>query len=257
MSDTDTTVRLNVNDEVATVTVDRKPVMNAVNVETLEKLETVLREAADRARVLVLTGAGDDAFICGADIDEFHGQSARWFESEFREAMRGVEDAIERCKHPVIASVNGVSLGGGTEIALMCDLIIADEDATFGLPEIGLGLIPGCGGTQRLSHLVGVLKAKELILTGKHVSAQEAVEIGLANEVVEQGTLEDRVDDLAGELASGPHLAQWYAKKAINHTRDIETGLELEAAHAALLYETSDTQEGLAAFLEKREPEFE
>jgi enoyl-CoA hydratase/carnithine racemase len=231
--------------------------MNAVNTSVLVELADAIETVTPDVRVVVLTGQGDDAFIGGGDIEEFQGQSGVWFRSEFRDAMADVEDAIEESRSPVIAAVNGAALGGGTEIAVMCDLIVAAESAQFGLPEIGLGLIPGSGGTQRLAHLVGYLKAKELILTGKHVSATEATEIGLANEVVAEEEFEGRVDDLANELAGGPPIAQWFAKKSINETRaQLECGLELEAALAALIFETEDKEEGLRAFLKKRDPEF-
>lgn len=242
---------------IGTVCVARPEAMNAVNPEVLAELADAISNLSSEVRALVLTGEGEDAFIGGGDIKDFQDRSGVWFREEFRDTMARVEDAIESSRAPVIAAVNGVALGGGTEIALMCDLIIATESARFGLPEIGLGIIPGSGGTQRLAHLVGYLKAKELILTGRHVSATEAEDIGLANEVVADDEFDGRVSDLAEELAEGPRIAQWFAKNSINQTRaQLETGLELEAALAGLLFETNDKEEGLAAFVEKREAEF-
>lgn len=252
------TITVTQDGSIGTVQVARPEAMNAVKTEVLVELADAIEKIARDARTVVLTGKGDDAFIGGGDIKDFQNRSGVWFRGEFREAMANLEDAIERARVPVIAAVNGVALGGGTEIALMCDIILATESARFGLPEIGLGIIPGSGGTQRLAHLVGYLKAKELILTGKHISATEAADIGLANEVIADDAFEDRVDELANELAAGPPIAQWFAKKSINETRaQLDSGLELEAALAGLLFETEDKEEGLAAFIKNRDPEFD
>lgn len=251
------TVAVERDESIGTVRVARPDAMNAVNAQVLVELADAIDTLSPEVRTVVLTGEGDDAFIGGGDIKEFQDQSGIWFRSEFREAMSDLEEAIEGSRVPVIAAVNGAALGGGTEIALMCDLIVATESAIFGLPEIGLGIIPGAGGTQRLAHLVGYLKAKELILTGKHISASEAVEIGLANEVVDDEEFKTHIDELATEIADGPPVAQWFAKKSINETRaQLESGLELEAALAGLLFETEDKEEGLSAFVEKRDPSF-
>ncbi|WP_436347135.1 enoyl-CoA hydratase/isomerase family protein [Natronorubrum sp. FCH18a] len=251
------TVTVEQDDTICVVRVARPKAMNAVSVTVLVELADAIETAASESQTIVLTGEGEDAFIGGGDIKEFQNQSGVWFRSEFREAMSDLEDAIEGSRVPVIAGVNGVALGGGTEIALMCDLILATESATFGLPEIGLGIIPGGGGTQRLAHLVGYLKAKELILTGKHISATEAEDIGLVNETIDDDDFQDRVDELAVELADGPPVAQWFAKKSVNETRaQLESGLELEAALAGLAFETDDKEEGMSAFVEKREAEF-
>jgi enoyl-CoA hydratase len=252
------TITVTQDGSIGTVRVARPEAMNAVNTEVLVELADAIETIARDARTVVLTGEGDDAFIGGGDIKDFQDRSGVWFRGEFREAMADLENAIEGARVPVIAAVNGVALGGGTEIALMCDLIVATESAQFGLPEIGLGIIPGSGGTQRLAHLVGYLKAKELILTGKHISATEAADIGLTNEVIADAAFEDRIDELASELAAGPPIAQWFAKKSINETRaQLDSGLELEAALASLLFETEDKEEGMAAFINKRDPEFE
>jgi enoyl-CoA hydratase/carnithine racemase len=242
---------------VATVKVARPEAMNAVNTDVLSELADAIGGLSGDANVTVLTGEGEKAFIGGGDIKDFQGRSGVWFREEFRERMSELEDAIESSRAPVIAAVNGIALGGGTEIAMMCDMIVAAESARFGQPEIGLGFIPGAGGTQRLTHLVGYMKAKELVLTGRQVPAPEAADIGLANEVVEDEEFEERVYELAAELAEGPPIAQWFGKKVINQTRaQLETGLELEAALAGLLFETADKEEGHAAFVEKRDPEF-
>lgn len=251
------TVTVRKDGPVAIVAVARPDAMNAVHKTVLQELADAIESVSVDSRTIILTGQGDDAFIGGGDIKDFQDQSGVWFQHEFRNAMGDLEDAIENNPVPVIAAVNGIALGGGTEIALMCDLIIATERAKFGLPEIGLGIIPGSGGTQRLSHAVGYLKAKELILTGKHISASEAAEIQLVNEVVPDDEFDERIDELASELAEGPPVAQWFAKKTINETRgQLDTGLELEAALAGLLFETDDATEGFEAFVEGREPSF-
>lgn len=253
------TLRVAIDEHVGTVTVDRPDAMNAVNVTVLEELADALTrlERDEDVGAVVLTGAGDRAFIGGGDIKEFEGSSGVWFQREFRRAMRDVERSIEENPLPVVASIQGVALGGGTEIALMCDLIYAAESATFGQPEIGLGIIPGAGGTQRLAHLIGYLEAKELVLTGRHVDAEEAAELGLVNDVFADEALDDEVRSVARDLADGPAVAQWFGKKAINHTRTgLETGLELEAALAGLAFETEEKAEGVSAFVEGRDPEF-
>lgn len=253
------TVRVERDEPITTVSVDRPEAMNPLNPTVLHELTDALEAAAadDEIRVIVLTGAGDDAFIAGADIKAFEGSDGVWFQGEMRTALRDVERAIEECPKVVIAAVNGVALGGGMEVAMMCDLVIAAESARFGQPEIDLGIIPGAGGTQRLSHLVGYLTAKEIVLTGRHVPATEAADIGLANEAVSDDEFEDRVAELAGELAAGPPIAQWFAKDAINQTRPtLEQGLRLEAALVGGLFETADKEEGVEAFIEKRAAEF-
>ncbi|PSQ10169.1 enoyl-CoA hydratase/isomerase family protein [Halobacteriales archaeon QS_5_70_15] len=257
MSDDYETITVERDGDVGTVTVSRPEAMNAVNPQVLEELAEGIAGLASETRCVVLTGEGDRAFIGGGDIKAFNEQSSTDWLGEFREVMADVEDAIEGARVPVIAAVNGVALGGGTEVAMMCDLILAAESARFGQPEIGLGIIPGAGGTQRLTHLVGYLKAKELVLTGRHVPATEAEEIGLANEVIADEEFDDRVYELADELAAGAPHAQWFAKRSINEARaGLDTGLELEAAYAALAFDTEDKAEGMAAFVEKREPEF-
>lgn len=232
--------------------------MNAVNTAVVGEIASAVGRFQDEdVGAIVLTGTGDDAFIGGGDISEFAEMSGLEWKQEFRAAMADLEHVTEGGQTPVLAAVNGVALGGGTEIAMMCDTIIAAESATFGLPESTLGLIPGAGGTQRLAHLVGYLKAKELILTGKHVPADEALEIGLINEVVPDDEFQERVDEFATTLETGSATAQAFAKEAINRTRgDLESGLKAEEGLAALAFETPDKVEGHEAFLEKRDPEF-
>lgn len=247
-------------DSLATVFVSRTAVRNAVDLETVRELVDIFEalDGDDSVRVIVLTGDGEQAFIGGGDIKQFQGQSGIWFQREFRTATRDLERAIEESTKPVLAAVNGDALGGGTEISMMCDMILATESARFGFPEIGLGIIPNAGGTQRLTHLVGFLKAKELILTGRYIPAAEAEDIGLINEMIPDQKFKSKVDEVAAELAAGPPIAQWFGKRAVNATRpNLDVGLALEASLAGQLYDTSDKEEGMNAFLEKREPSFD
>ena len=253
------TVRVDVTDGIGTVTVDRPESMNAVNGRVVEELASAVStlQSDDDVAVIVLTGAGDDAFIAGGDITNFRDQTGVDWRIDFRMPVEDLEAALEGGRKPVIAAVNGVALGGGTEIAMMCDIIVAAASARFGLPEITLGIIPGAGGTQRLVQLVGYLRAKELVLTGRQVPAEEAARIGLVNEVVPNDEFDERVTELAGELAAGSRTAQWFAKEAVNRARgEIETGLDIEKALAALAFETADKDEGMAAFVDRRDPEF-
>lgn len=258
MTESYDSIRTETASGIGTVYVDRPQKMNAVNTDVVAEIATAIGAFQDGdVGAIVLTGTGDRAFIGGGDISEFEEMSGLDWKTEFRAAMADLEAVTEGGGTPVIAAVNGVALGGGTEIAMMCDMIVATESATFGLPESTLGLIPGAGGTQRLSHLVGYLKAKELVLTGRHVPAEEALDIGLANEVVPDDEFDDRVDELAATLESGSATAQAFAKEAIHQTRgNLEAGLKAEEGLAALAFETDDKVEGHAAFLEKREPEF-
>ena len=220
MSESDyETVTVERDGDVGTVAVSRPEAMNAVTPGVLRELADAIGELAGDVRVVVLSGEGNRAFIGGGDIKAFREQSGTDWLGEFREPVKKVEAAVEGARVPVIAAVNGVALGGGTEVAMMCDLIVAAKSARFGQPEIGLGIIPGAGGTQRLTHLVGYLKVKELVLTGRHVPAPEAAEIGLVNEVVEDEAFYDRVYELAEELAAGAPHAQWFAKRSINEAR--------------------------------------
>lgn len=252
-------IRVERDEGIGTVYVDRPDAMNSVNTAVVEELAAAMSELQDKDAIgaIVLTGVGEDAFIGGGDIREFKEMSGIEWKTEFRQAISDLERAVEESGTPVIAAVNGVALGGGTEIAMLCDIIVAAESAKFGLPESGLGLIPGAGGTQRLTHLVGYLKAKEMILTGRHVPAQEAHEIGLATEVVSDEEFEDRIDDLATTLKNGSDTAQAFAKQAINQARgNLQGGLHVEEGLAALAFETEDKEEGLSAFLEGRDPDF-
>ncbi|WP_434522233.1 enoyl-CoA hydratase/isomerase family protein [Halorubrum sp. AS12] len=254
------TIAFGVDDRgVATITVDRPEQLNALTAETLEAIEEALDEAAARdARVLVLAGAGDEAFVAGADISHMVDLSTPEAQA-YAELGHRVADAIEVFPAPTIAAVDGYAFGGGCELALACDLRVAAESAVLGQTEIDLGIIPGWGGTQRLPALVGDEVARRLIFLGERIDAAEAAEVGFVGEVVADDAFDDRIDELAGELAAKPATALRAAKEALNAAGDgsAATGLALERRAWAGLFGTHDQREGMAAFLEKREPEFE
>ncbi|OSO88104.1 enoyl-CoA hydratase [Halorubrum ezzemoulense DSM 17463] len=254
------TIAFDVDDRgVATITVDRPEQLNALTAETLEAIEDALDEAAERdARVLVIAGAGDEAFVAGADISHMVDLSTPEAQA-YAELGHRVADAIETFPAPTIAAVDGYAFGGGCELALACDLRVAAESAVLGQTEIDLGIIPGWGGTQRLPALVGDEVARRLIFLGERIDATEAAEVGFVGEVVADDDFEDRIDDLAGELAAKPATALRAAKEALNAASEgsAATGLALERRAWAGLFGTHDQREGMTAFLEKRDPEFE
>lgn len=243
---------------IAVVTVNRPDKLNALNSATRSDILAAFDELErdDEVRVVVVTGAGEKAFIAGADINEFAGMTA----VKQRAAMKGRRafDAVEDFPKPVIAMINGFALGGGCELALACDLRIASSSARLGQPEIKLGIIPGGGGTQRLTRLVGEGRAMELILTGEMISAEEAHKIGLVNHVVPPDQLEARTMELAGRIAEMSPVALAMAKQAVKNAArlSLRAGLDAEVDLFALCFSSEDKEEGVRAFIEKRKPEF-
>jgi enoyl-CoA hydratase/carnithine racemase len=241
------------------VTLNRPKVLNALNTPTWTELRTVFEDArADKSvRGVILTGAGDKAFIAGADINELAHVDA--FEAEESSRFgQGVLDLIENLGKPVIAAINGFALGGGCEAAMACTIRLAVEHAKFGQPEVRLGLLPGGGGTQRLPRLVGKGRALQLILSGEMISAQEAYRIGLVNEVVLAADLMPRAEAILRQITSNAPIAIKLALEAAN--KGLETsqseGLALEASYFGICAATEDKKEGTSAFLEKRTPQF-
>jgi enoyl-CoA hydratase len=242
-------------EHVALVTLDRADVLNALDFDLLRQLVEVLEslDADPACRAIVLTGAGERAFAAGADIRELAQQTpvsliagndfSRW------ERIKGI-------RTPLVAAVRGVALGGGCELAMACDMIVAGEDAQFGQPEIRLGAMPGAGGTQRLTRAVGKAKAMELILTGRTMGAREAEQAGLVTSVVPAEETLDAAIELAAQVASMAPLAAIAAKDAVNHAFEmtLSAGLEFERRNFFLLFATDDQSEGMAAFTEKRKP---
>ncbi len=248
-----------VDQGIATITFNRPKAMNALNQTLLAELSRALDEiAADEGvRVLVLTGAGEKAFVAGADITElatFTALQAKVFSC----AGHAIIAKLQELPIAVMAAVNGFALGGGSEIALACDFIYAAENAKFGLPEINLGLIPGFGGTQRLPRLVGANRAKELIFTGKMISAAEAAQIGLVNKVVPSAGLMEEVLKTARDIAAKGRVSLRAVKQAINRglNTDLATGCSIEVDAFALTLASTDAKEGTTAFLEKRKAVF-
>jgi enoyl-CoA hydratase len=244
---------------IAYATVNRPKVLNALNSQTWKDLRAAFEDARDDAEVrgVILTGAGDKAFIAGADIGELAHATALDAQRSSRFGQN-VLDLIENLGKPVVAAINGFALGGGCETAMACTIRIAVEHAKFGQPEVKLGLVPGCGGTQRLPRLIGKGRALQLILSGGVISAQEAYRMGLVNEIVPATDLITRAEAILSEIASNAPVAVKYAIEATNKGMDTSQseGLLLEASYFGLCAATEDKKEGTAAFLEKRAPQF-
>lgn len=244
---------------IVTLTLDRPEVMNSLNFPLLHALKEQIESLRFKrdVRVVIITAAGEKAFCAGADLKE----RATLPPEKVREyifTIRNLFTAIEELNKPVIAAVNGIALGGGTELSLACDIRIAAANATMGLTETRLAIIPGAGGTQRLPRLVGRGKAKELIFTGQRISAAEALKIGLVNKVCEQQDLLDECKKMAAMICEAGPVAIEQAKYAINRglETDIHTGLAIESNAYWVCIPTKDRLEGLAAFKEKRKPKY-
>jgi enoyl-CoA hydratase/carnithine racemase len=244
---------------VAIIQLDRPQKKNSLNLQMRQELARLLHELADKAtvRAVVLTG-GEEIFCAGADIAEIEGSQSA--ESAYKHAreFQILFDQLESLPQPVVAAVSGYALGGGCELALACDFRIASETARFGLPEIKIGAFPGGGGTQRLARLIGVAKAKEMILLGEPVTAQEALAAGMVNKIVAKEQLSKETWELAGRLAALPRLALQASKMLINKSQELNltSGLELEARTFGGIAHTHDLGEGTKAFMEKRKPNF-
>ena len=253
------TIIFDLEADIATITFNRPKALNALSSELLKEFAQALDDIAanEAVRVVILTGSGEKAFVAGADITElatFDALQAKLF----AKAGHDVLGRLQTLPIPVIAAVNGYALGGGSELALACDFIYASENAMFGLPEIKLGLIPGFGGTQRLARLIGKNMAKELIFTGRMLSAEEARQAGLVNKVISQPDLLAEARQTADEIAQRGRVSLRAAKEAINSGMDVDlaTGCKIEIDAFALCMASEDAKEGTAAFLEKREAKF-
>ncbi len=252
------TIKFEHEDGIGLITLSREKALNALNSTLLNELAHVLSDLMNSGlRALIITGAGDRAFAAGADISEMSAFSAEEAEA-FSSGGQAVLELIENFPAPTIAAVKGFALGGGCEVAMACDMVLAAPTAVFGQPEVKLGVIPGFGGTQRLVRRVGRQRAIELMMTGRNVKAEEAVALGLALDVVQEGDVLDAAKDLAKRIArNGPSAVRW-VKRVVHETegRDAESGMAAERAHFALCFATADQKEGMAAFLEKRKPAF-
>jgi enoyl-CoA hydratase len=248
-----------VEEGVATLTFNRPAALNAMNSETMSELHNAVNlcRTDDAIKVLVLTGAGDRAFVAGADIPQMQNMRPQEMLA-FCELGHETLRQMEIMPKPVIAAVNGFALGGGTEITLACDIRFASEKAVFGQPEILIGVIPGWGGTQRLPRLIGIGRAKELLLGGAQIKAQRAYEIGLVNRVFPPEELLPETRKFARKLAEMPGFAVKMAKHSINFGYDLslDNACRLEMECCAQCFSTDDQKEGMKAFLEKRKPVF-
>jgi enoyl-CoA hydratase len=244
---------------IAYVTVNRPKVLNALNAATLEELRAAFTDIGSDAaiRVAILTGAGEKAFVAGADISELAKQEPVPVK-EYTLRNQSVLALIENLGKPVIACINGFALGGGCELAMACTMRLASENAKLGQPEVKLGVIPGLGGTQRLPRLVGKGMAMQLVLSGEMISAQEAHRIGLVNEVTAAAELIPRAEAIAQKIIANAPLAVQYAMEAVNRglEMNLPEGMYLEAVLFGLCSASEDKKEGIAAFLEKRPPQF-
>jgi enoyl-CoA hydratase len=249
-----------IENNIATITFNRPKALNALNQELLSEFSTALDEILENQdiRVLVLTGSGDKSFVAGADITELAQSLSAIQAKHFSEIGHRAINKLQELPIPVIAAVNGFALGGGSEIALACDFIYASEKAKFGLPEITLGLIPGFGGTQRLPRQIGKNLAKELIFTGKMISASKAYEIGMVNKILPPESLMEEVLKTAKTIVSRGKVSIRAAKQVINNGMDVDlaTGCKLEIDAFSICMAGEDAREGTSAFLEKRKPEF-
>ncbi|MGD0229997.1 MAG: enoyl-CoA hydratase-related protein [Syntrophorhabdales bacterium] len=241
------------------IKVNRPKALNALNSATLDDLFGAAREVSDDPdiRVVIVTGQGDKAFVAGADIQEMQPMNPMQGMA-FSQKGHMVMSLFERMAKPVIAAVNGYALGGGFELALAADIIYAAEKARVGFPEVTLGILPGFGGTQRTAKLAGPARAKELIFTGRVITAREAYEMGLVNKVLPDGQLTEAVAQLAASIVSAGPVGVGLAKACVNRslTLDIDSGLDFEAEAFGLCFGTEDQKEGMTAFMEKRKPTY-
>jgi enoyl-CoA hydratase len=249
--------KVEISESIATLTIDRPDVKNALDLETVGECRRALETLAQNTDVgvLIITGGGETAFVSGADINDIRARGRA-------EALAAINSTlfaeVERFPRPTIAAINGYALGGGCELALACDIRIASDTATFGQPELGLGIIPGAGATQRLPRIVGLGRAKHLILTGDVVDAKQALEIGLVSAVTPPGQLQIRAREMAKKILRQGPLAARLAKIALNASArvDMDSGLLIETLAQAICYSSEDKIEGTTAFLEKRKPKF-
>jgi enoyl-CoA hydratase len=251
-------VLVDIADRIATVTINRPDKLNALNAEVRREFVRVMDELTrnEDVRVVIVTGAGEKAFVAGADIAEFKGRSGV---DQFHVTKSfGIFEAPEKYPRPVIAAVNGFALGGGCELAMACDIRIASDKAKLGQPEITLGILPGGGGTQRLPRLVGLGNAYKLLYTGQMVKADEALRLGLVDEVVPHGEVMQRARELAVEIAKKSPVALEFIKDTVKASvrMPLDEGVRFETTYFGLAFSSADKEEGVAAFLEKREPEF-
>ena len=258
-------IELSAEGNMATVRLNRPDRYNALGSRIVDELGQALErvEGSEQVRAVILTGAGEKAFCSGVDLKERAEMTAeqRWVHNR---ALNAFAERLARLQMPTVAALNGLAFGGGLEVALACDFRIAAEEAEFSLPEVGIGIVPGAGGTQRLPRLIGPTKAKELILTGRRVSAEtalsadDALDMGLVSKIVPRGSLMEEARSLAEEIAANSPLALAYAKAAVDLASEttIEQGLRYETAAIRATLSSEDYRIGLAAFADREKPDF-
>lgn len=250
-------IRLDIEARRAVITIDRPEVRNAIDRQTADEIAAALAEIRghDAVAVVVITGGGEKVFVSGADIKDL---KSRTWKSGLEGCNNALFESIENFDRVVVAAINGHALGGGLELALACDLRVAVDDARFGFPEVGLGIMPGAGGTQRLPRVVGMGRAREMILTGDLIDAATAERIGLVNRIVPRAAFPATVDALTERLLTRGPMALRLAKMALNIAAQTpaSAGYQFEILAQSVLFETNDKSEGIDAFLEKRPPEF-
>jgi len=251
-------LKLSLQNHILTLTINRPDRLNALNIKTVSELNDAIKDAVDNDDVkgIIITGEGEKAFVAGADIKEIS-ELNEVNGRKFSENGQEVFASIENCEKPVIAAVNGFALGGGCELAMACHIRIASENAKFGQPEVKLGIIPGYGGTQRLTHLVGKGKAMELMMTGEMISAKVALGLGLVNYVVPVGELISKAQSLLSTILKQAPIAVANVINCVNAANNNEAnGYQTEANSFMICCRTEDFKEGTSAFIDKREPEF-
>jgi len=250
-------IRIDISEGIATLTVDRPSVKNALNLDTVRECHAALDALAvdPDVGVLIITGAGESSFVSGADINDIRDRTREDGLAAINSSLFAKVDTFPR---PVIAAIKGYALGGGCELALACDIRVASDTAKFGQPELGLGIIPGAGATQRLPRIVGLGWAKHLVLTGEVIDAKQALEIGLVTAVMPASQLQVRAKELARKILRQGPLASRLAKLTLNASArvDLDSGLLIETLAQAICYASDDKQEGTTAFLEKRKAKF-
>ncbi|WP_231460616.1 enoyl-CoA hydratase/isomerase family protein [Pedobacter sp. Leaf132] len=246
-----------VKENILYITINREKALNALNKDTLTELADVIEyaEKTNDVRGVIITGAGEKAFVAGADIKEFSDYNGKQGEELARKGQENIFNAIENSSKPFIAAINGFALGGGLELAMACHIRLAADNARLGLPEVNLGLIPGYGGTQRLTQLVGKGKAIEMIITANMISAEEAGKIGLVNYVVPKADLISKAEEILGFVKQRAPLAVAGAIKAVNASIN-QSGYNVEIEAFGKCFDTDDFKEGVKAFIEKRPGKF-
>ncbi|HHU54048.1 MAG TPA: enoyl-CoA hydratase [Clostridiaceae bacterium] len=248
-------VKVSINEAVATITIDRPKALNALNTQVLQEIASAFAGLdLETVRCVILTGAGDRSFVAGADIGEMVDMDSAAGKELGITGNKVMRD-IENFPIPVIAAINGFALGGGNELAMSCDIRLASENAIFGQPEVGLGITPGFGGTQRLARVIGSLsKAKEILYTGRNIKADQALEIGLVSAVYPQEELMAQAEKMASIIAANAPIAVRYTKEAIDRgvQTDIDSAIAIEVDLFGACFDTADQKEGMNAFLEKR-----